>query len=511
MRRILSVVFALSAIAASALDFSAMPVISVETASLGGQASLSVRSDVRNASVWLDNQVRGTVPLDLTGLTPGYHALVLHREGYYDAIIQLSLAADTHTTVTTSLVLKTGFLSVSVSPANAQVLVDDNAYAPGTIEVPAGQRRVLIKAFGYREQELSVYVPERLFASISVALDPAPFEATSFSLSANRFNPRNAGLRGSARLSFHVSAPGSADITIRAADSTELVRTSMSPFTDWNQEFDWNGLADDGTPVPDGTYTIGIVATPAPGIQSAEDSYAYEAQVTVDSTMILSPSGAFGALPGSFYAPSAFAPAFDGFRIEASGYALAPIPANGAAATGIITMGAMLSLHDLLEAGLALETTTTDSSAAAIAGLRIAAPVPGPVGLSGVIDGRLSYATAGDPAWVRLGPAIGLGSAFVNVVIAPTIGAYWEDGFSARGGLGAAVSIGGYAVSAALSAYASTGPLAGGWSIATPVRSALELRFTPAGIPLSFRVFGGLDWSPLPSAWMAGVAIAGEF
>lgn len=504
-------VFALSALAASALDFSTMPVISVEAASLGGQASLSVRSDVRNAAVWLDNQARGTVPLDLTGLTPGYHALVLHREGYYDAIIQLSLAADTHTTVTTSLVLKTGFLSVSVWPANAQVLVDDTAYAPGIIEVPSGQRRVLIKAFGYREQELSVYVPERLFATISVALEEAPFEATSFSLSASRFNPRNAGLRGSARLSFHVSAPGSADITVRAADGSELVRSSIGPFTDWNQEFDWDGLDGDGMPVPDGTYSIGVVATPAPGIQSAEDSYAYEAQVTVDSTMILSPSGTFGALPGSCYAPNAFAPPFDGFRIEASGYALVPIPADGSSTTGVFTLSAMLSLRGLLEAGLALETTTTDSNAAAIAGLRFAAPVAEPWGLSAVIDGRLSYATAGDPAWVRLGPAIGLGSAFVNVVIAPTIGAFWEDGFSTRAGLGAAVSIGGYAVSAALSAHASTGPLAGGWSIATPVRSALELRFTPAGVPLSFRVIGGLDWSPLPSAWMAGVAMAGEF
>jgi len=487
-----------------------MPVITTEAASLGGQASLSVRSDVRNASVWLDNQVRGTVPLDLTGLAPGYHVLVLHRDGYYDAIIQLSLAADTHTTVTTSLVLKTGFLSVSVSPSGAQVLVDGIAYAPGTIEVPAGQRRVLVKAFGYREQEVSVYVPERLFASISVTLELAPFEAGSFTLSARRFNPRNAGLRSSARIGYTVSAPGSADVSIRGPDGSELARSIMGPFDDWNQEFDWNGLSADGEPAPDGTYTIRIVATPGPGIQSAQDEYVYETEVTVDSTMVVSPSGAFGALPGSTYAPNAFAPAFDGFRIEASGYALVPIQDAGST-TGFVTMGAMLSLQGFLEAGLALQTRTTDSNAAALAGLRLAAPVHGPFGLSAVVDGRLSYATAGDPAWVRAGPAIGLGSAFVNVVLAPTIGAYWEDGFSARGGLGAAVTVGGYAVSAALSAQAGTGPLAAGWSLATPVRSALELRFTPARVPLSFRVFGGLDWSPLPSAWMAGVAIAGEF
>lgn len=510
MRRILLVAFALSAFAASALEFSSMPVITTETASLGGQASLSVRSDIRNASVWLDNQARGTVPLDLTGLAPGYHVLMLHRDGYYDAIIQLSLAADTHTTVTTSLVLKTGFLSVSVSPPNAQVSVDGVGYAPGTIEVPAGQRRVLVKAFGYREQEASVYVPERLFASLSVTLELAPFEAGSFTLSAPRFNPRNAGLHSSARVGFAVSAPGSAEVSIRGPDGSELARSIIGPFDDWNQEFDWDGLSADGSPVPDGTYTIHIVATPGTGIQSARDQYVWETPVAVDSTMILSPSGAFGALPGSACAPNGLAPAFDGFRIEASGYALVPL-GQGGSTTGFITMGAMLSLRGLLEAGLALQTRTSDSNAAALAGLRLAAPIHGPVGLSAVIDGRLSYATDGDPAWLRAGPTLGLGSAFANVVLAPTIGAYWEDGFSVRGGLGAAVTIGGYAISAALSAQAGTGPLADGWSLADPVRSTLELRFTPARVPLSFRVFGGLDWSPLPSAWLAGVAIAGEF
>lgn len=510
MRRTLSLLFLLSALAASALEFSTMPVITVESASLGGQASLSVRSDIRNASVWLDNQSRGTVPLDITGLAPGYHVLVLHKEGYYDAVIQLSLAADTHTTVTTSLVLKTGFLSVSVAPANASVIVDGTSYAPGTIEVPAGQRRVLIRAFGYREQELSVYVPERLFATVSVALEKAPFEATSFSLSASRFNPRNAGLRGIARLSFQVSAPGYADISVIAADGSELVRQTVGPFDDWNQGFDWNGLSADGAPVPDGGYIVRVVARAAPGIESAQDSFAYEARVLVDLSMILSPSGAFGALPGSRYAPGGFVPAFDGFKIEAQGVAIGPIPAGGQA-SGVFTMGATVSLQNLLEAGIALETTTDRTNAAAVAGVRIAAPVPRPLGLSGLVDGRLSYATAGDPAWIRLGPAIGLGSAFVNVVVAPTIGAFWEDGFSSRAGLGAAVTVGGYAVSASLSASAATGPLETGWLLATPVHSALELRFTPAGIPLSFRIVGGIDWSPSPEAWIAGLAIAGEF
>lgn len=515
MRRILLVVFALSALAvsapvASALDFSSMPVITVESASLGGQASLSVRSETRNASVGLDNQSRGTVPLDMTGLAPGYHVLVLHRQGYYDAVIQLSLAADTHTTVTTSLVLKTGFLSVSVAPANAVVIVDGTPYAPGTIEVPAGQRHLVLKAFGYREQELSVYVPERLFAAVSVALEPAPFEARSFSLSAIRFNPRNAGLRGSARLSFHVSAPGYADVSVRSSDGSDLVKASIGPFTDWSQEFDWNGLSDDGGPVPDGSYVIHIVAKAAPGIESTQDLYQYETRVLVDSSMILSPSGAFGALPGSRYAPDAFVPAFDGFRIEAQGVAIGPMPAGGSA-SGVFTMGATMSLQNILEAGLALETATARTNAAAIAGVRLAAPVPRPLGLSAVLDGRLSYATEDDPAWVRLGPSIGLGSAFVNIVVAPTVGAYWENGFSARAGIGGAITVGGYAASASLSAAAATGPLGDGWSMATPMRSALELRFTPAGIPLSFRIVGGIDWSPSPESWMAGLAIAGEF
>lgn len=499
----------LAAASAFGSPWTSTPTIQVESAALGGLSSLSVRCDVRGTSVWLDHQLRGSVPLDLTGLTPGAHLLVLRADGYHDAVIALSLAADTRTTVTGELQLRTGFLDIRVTPQSAAVVIDGESRSPGIIELPAGQQTVTVKAFGYREQSFSVFIPERLFASISVALDTAPFEASSFSLSRERFNPRNAGLKGLATVSFSVTAEGTGTLSIADAAGQPVYSAGLGPFGEWEQSFDWNGRDDDGTPVPDGTYTLELTVRPADGIEYREPSYYYSDLVSVDSTLVVMPSGTYGALNGSVYAPEPFAPAADGFRVESLLYATGQV-ADADAAGGGVALSASLSLDAGVDAGLGLEFAGTATAAARL-GLRLSAPDIGPLGLAALAEGRISDALAGNPAWARVGASIGLGSPFFNVVAMPHVGAYWEGGLSARAGLGAALTVSGYYLGASLSGSVLTGALSGGFSPAWPIRSALELRFAPPRLPLSFRVVAGLDWSPEPAAWTAGLAISGGF
>jgi len=508
MRRIPFIAFILAAAGAFAFSWTPTPTIQVESASLGGLSSLSVRCDVRGAAVWLDYQVRGSVPLDLTGLAPGTHLLVIRADGYYDAAVTLSLAADTKTTVSASLQVKTGFLEARVQPPQAKVIIDDAAYSQGLIEVPAGQRTVVVRAFGYVEQSFSIYIPERMVSYLSVELQKAPFEAAGFALPRSRFNPRNSGLKGVARVSFSVSAPGYADFAVLGPNGERIYEESSGPFTDWEQSFDWDGRGGDGQPVPDGAYSVELTVRPEPGIETLRDQYVFSSGLEVDSTLIVVPSGAYGAMYGSVYAPDAFSPCVDGFRIAAFGWADGSV--DGSSVSGGVTLSAAGSLERGFDGGIGLELRG-DETAAATLGLRAAAPLRGPFGLSAVAEGRLSDAAAGNPAYARLGAALGLGSRFLNVALMPSIGAYWEDGASARAGLGGSLTVSGYAVGASLSAAMLSESLSDGFSAAWPLRTALELNLAPAGLPIAFSLTAGVDWSPEPTAWRAGLGISGGF
>ncbi|MFH2116177.1 MAG: PEGA domain-containing protein, partial [Spirochaetota bacterium] len=140
---VISIVFLGSAFANTPL-----PELKVEATALGGSSALSIRSDVRGAEVWVDYIRRGTVPLDITGLTPGSHLLLLRMDGYYDNSMQLTLAPNTTTTVTASLRLKTGYVQLLTEPGDAVVIFDGDEYEPGMIELPAGNGFLTVKAFG---------------------------------------------------------------------------------------------------------------------------------------------------------------------------------------------------------------------------------------------------------------------------------------------------------------------------------------------------------------------------
>lgn len=484
------------------------PTIQVEAASLAGLSSLSVRSDVRGASVWLDYQLRGSVPLDLTGITPGSHSLLIRADGYYDSSITLILAADTKTTVSAPLLLKTGFLSVSVKPSTASVVVDGNSYAPGIIELKAGQQTVTLKAFGYSEQSFSVYVPERLFYSINAELKKAPFEARDYAISQERFNPRNAGLNGLTRASFRVNAPGSALVVISDPSGETILQDNIGPFIDWNQDYSWRGRDEYGQPLPDGPYTITFTVTPGQGIEYERDEYIFSSTILLDTSLIVIPTGSYGALYGSVFAPLGHRPQANGFRVDALGYATGSL--DGSAVTkGGANISFAGAIEGMLEAGLGMEIE--EAQLAARLGIRYAAPIVEPYGLGALIEGRVTEPEPGDPAYVRLGAVIGIGSPFINAVLMPHIGAYWEPASSFKTGLGLALSANAYSFGASLSAALGTAPLSDGFFLAWPIRTAIELRLSPPRVPLSFRLMGGIGWSPGPSTWTAGIGISGGF
>jgi hypothetical protein len=484
----------------SAFADSPLPEIKVEVSALGGSSTLSIRSEVRGAEVWVDYIRRGTVPLDITGLSPGSHLLILRMDGYYDNSIQLTLAPDTVTTVTASLRLRTGYVQLQTQPANTTVIHDGDEYQPGMIELPTGNRFLTVRAFGYRDKSIQVFVPENMVVKAEAILEQAPFEASGYALSRERFNPRNAGARGLIRASFTVSAPGKARTSIFAPDGSLVDEYTSATFADWDQSVGWTGKGQDLDPVADGRYLISIQVIPEEGLPYVRDQYLFESYVMVDSSVVVTPRGQYGAIPGSLWAPEAFPPPDSSLGLSAAGTIRGSFdgPPTGAAIIGVT-----VSIEGLLDAGLAVEAGADEDSAAGLLGLKISAPLGQPLGLALHLDARLA-----SPAWIRGGLTLGFGTRFANLVLAPDIGAYWQDGYAAKAGIGSALNLAGYSVSASLSARLESSRLDEGFTAVWPLQTGLEFRFLPPELPLGIRLSGGLVWDPDPSSWHAGLGIS---
>ncbi|TFG83585.1 MAG: PEGA domain-containing protein [Spirochaetales bacterium] len=506
MKRSFLTAMLLAGAALAAFAAAPLPLVEVESVDLGGSSELSVHCEQRGVEVYLDYVRRGIAPIDLKGLSPGAHSLILRKDGYSDMAIDLVLAPDTRTTLTAALELKTGYLSISTQPAWAEVVIEGESFKPGILQVAAGQRDIEVRAFGYRSQTYSVFVPERLLASLSVALDRAPFEIYDFSLSHTRFNPLNAGILGSTRISFQASAPGRASIRISAPDGTIVASWELGPFVDWAQHVEWNGRDANGQPLPDDSYAIDLDAAAEPGIESLQDSFDFTEMVRIDSSLVIVPDGRFGVIPGSVLVPDAFPAATSSLGVSVG----ATFAGDSAGTvTGGAHLGIALILEKILDIGLGVSASADGNDGTLLAGARYATTLPQPFGAAVALDAGLSASTNGNPSWIRLSLPLGAGTKFFNLSLSPDITAVWEDGFAMKGGLGASLAVSTFALGGALSVHGRTGDLADGLVPAWPVESTAELRFIPAGLPLSFILYGTIAWAPDDVSWRAGLSLTG--
>ena len=115
-----------------------------------------------------------------------------------------------------------------------------------------------------------MYVFRGTSVNLDFHLQDADFELTSFSAGKKRFNPYNPGALGLCRFYFSVTASGDGELEIYDASDRIIYRRRVGPFTRENQECPWDGRAENGQVVKDGTYTARIKARGETGVQGGE-------------------------------------------------------------------------------------------------------------------------------------------------------------------------------------------------------------------------------------------------
>jgi hypothetical protein len=262
---------------------------------------LSIRSNPSGANVFLNNRYMGITPLIIDDIDPGHYKITLKLNGYYSESEWITYTGN-YKSYYFNLDQITGFLKVDVFPPDAELYY-------GSIWVPAdrlhelavGLRTVRVRAFGYEEESLSVQIYERRVTRLSVTLREADFGISRLQSNRRIFNPRNSGLLGSARISFEVSNYGSGRALIFDAQDQMVFSRDLGRFDTWQQGFEWDGRGTDGTPLPDGRYTVRIEAE---GKQAGERDSA-ELGVLIDSSIVLLFRSLWSGSAGLLYAPSA--------------------------------------------------------------------------------------------------------------------------------------------------------------------------------------------------------------
>lgn len=162
--------------------YNPVPPTPVVTTRQGGPTgTITLLSDPRNASVYLNGFPNGTTPVVLSGLPGGPAAITLTKEGYADCRINVSVVPYQNQTLTAVLSLsgmmdsQNGTIMLTSDPSGAEVVFDGHAYGatPLDLTVSPGPHPVTLNREGYKTYSGTANVEGGLFTRFHIVLPPA--------------------------------------------------------------------------------------------------------------------------------------------------------------------------------------------------------------------------------------------------------------------------------------------------------------------------------------------------
>jgi hypothetical protein len=287
---------------------------------------LRIRSTPSGADVYLNNRYMGFTPLLIDDIDPGRYKITLKLDGYYSENDWISYSGE-YESVYFDLDEITGFLKVETFPQGAEINYG-SLWMPAERlhELAVGDRTIRVRAFGYEEKSLAVEIYERRVTELSVTLEEAAFDISRLQSNRTIFNPRNAGLLGLARIRFQVSTYGRGRATILDPQDRIVFSLDLDRFDTWNQGFMWDGRDENGSPLPDGSYTVQIEGV---GEQTGRQDSA-QLGLLIDSSIVLRFRSLWSGSAGLLYAPTA--DILPGGSVQVSSLALAHASGSGSQA-----------------------------------------------------------------------------------------------------------------------------------------------------------------------------------
>jgi hypothetical protein len=115
---------------------------------LHGVGDIFIESDPSEAVVYLDNEEKGTTPLELTNVPAGVHSLELRKEKIYAAKLEIDLKPDAVLKEKVRLNRLQGKIKISSKPYGAKIFLDGQdtgKFTPDVIHTEAGEHALKLE------------------------------------------------------------------------------------------------------------------------------------------------------------------------------------------------------------------------------------------------------------------------------------------------------------------------------------------------------------------------------
>jgi len=141
-----------------------------------GPGTLEISSSPSGAKIYVNGEYKGVTPLTLS-LMPGTYEVKITKDGYEDYTGMVGVKTGETRSISVTLKLVYGFLSVNSNPSGAEVYIDGNYAGTTPLEnykISPGEHVVKIKKEGYQEYTKTVNIIAGETTTLSASLTPIP-------------------------------------------------------------------------------------------------------------------------------------------------------------------------------------------------------------------------------------------------------------------------------------------------------------------------------------------------
>ena len=244
-----------------------------ETAGRG----LVIRTNPQNVTVFIDGVERGHTPVTFDNLTPGEYHVRLSKEGYRERVFTFTVFSSSRFIALIKMEETQGEALVSIHreressaalPFEPELFLRtfSGASLPLSPEnktlltLPAGYHTLRARAFGWEDESITVMIRENAVVEADIYMRRAAFRIENLTQSRRRLNPANPGSLGVNEYRFEVSAFGSAVFKILDSEGSVVFSKQFENLNTRIQFVTWDGRDSDGSPHPQGIYTVLIEA-----------------------------------------------------------------------------------------------------------------------------------------------------------------------------------------------------------------------------------------------------------
>jgi hypothetical protein len=277
------------------------------------QAVCVLESSVAGAEIFLNGVSLGLTEqttglryaaLRISHLGPGVYSLSITARNYQTRNFLVELEQGKEKTYHIDLTKTTGFLVLSVLPAEADLFINGRPTQAGTLELDPGDYTLEAQLFGARRERKEVRILADTLSKVDFTLRRAALALEVFTVTPQRFNPDNQST-GTCDIFFRVTAPSQGMVSV-FSESREVWRKEIPRLTDWDHWVHWDGTDLFGEKVTDGNYTAVVTLTDlATGSTfSEEQRFIVSRQLQLFAALIPSGGAGSGASNASQALPS---------------------------------------------------------------------------------------------------------------------------------------------------------------------------------------------------------------